>query len=85
MLREEPRVTLLLVDRSRWVEDLPRALIDLLRDPARRRRLGKTAREKIVCEIPTLEERQRMEVEMGLRAVKEFRAAQAAKKIPRRK
>jgi glycosyltransferase involved in cell wall biosynthesis len=68
-----------LVDRARWTEALPRALVDLLRDPARRRRLGAAAREKILREIPTLEERQRMEVEMALRAVAEFRTARKAK------
>lgn len=80
----EDGVNGILVDRYRWMEELPRALIDLLRDPARRRRLGETARERVVREIPTLEERQRMEVEMGVRAVREFRAARAAKEARRR-
>jgi len=73
-----------LVDRSAWTEALPRALVDLVRDPARRQRLGAAAREKVRREIPTLEERQRREVEMALRAVAEFRAARAAKRQRRR-
>ncbi len=69
----------ILVDPSRWMEVLPRKLIDLLRDPTGRRRLGENAREKILREIPTLEERQRMEVEMGLRAVEEYGARHSFK------
>jgi glycosyltransferase involved in cell wall biosynthesis len=69
----------ILVDPSRWMEDLPGQLIGLLRNPVWRRQLGENAREKILREIPTLEERQRMEVEMGLRAVEEYRAGRDAK------
>lgn len=71
----EDGVTGLLVERSRWREDLPGAIVALLRDPLRRRRMGAAARERILREIPTLEARQRMEVEVALRAVAEFRAA----------
>jgi glycosyltransferase involved in cell wall biosynthesis len=67
----------ILVDPARWTEELPRALVDLIRDPDRRRRLGEAAREKILQVIPSLEERQRMEVEVGLRAVEEYRAVRS--------
>ncbi len=80
----EDGVTGILVDRFRWREDLPGAIVGLLRDPTRRRRMGEAARERIRREIPTLEERQRMEVEVALRAVEEFRAARESRKRGRR-
>lgn len=70
----EDGVTGILIDPASWPEDLPRAVVALLRDPERRRRLGEAAREKILREIPTYEERQRMEVEMAVRAVEAHRA-----------
>jgi glycosyltransferase involved in cell wall biosynthesis len=81
----EDGVTGILVDKLRWKEDLPGAIVSLLRDPTFRRRLGAQARERILREIPTLEERQRMEVEVGLLAVKEFRAVRAAAKTKKRR
>jgi len=70
----EDGVTGVLVDPARWREALPQVLVSLIRDPERRARLGAAAREKVRREIPTLEERQRMEVDLALRAVREFRA-----------
>jgi glycosyltransferase involved in cell wall biosynthesis len=66
----EDGVTGVLIDPARWRSDLPRALVDLIRDPERRARLGQAAREKIVREFPTLEQRQRLEVETVVEAVR---------------
>ncbi len=74
----ERGVTGLLVDPARWREDLPAALLALVRDPARRRALGEAAREKVLGQFPTIEGRQEMEVSIGLRAVREFQSEQAA-------
>jgi phosphatidylinositol alpha-1,6-mannosyltransferase len=63
----------ILVDGANWRTELPRALTSLIRDPAGRERLGCAAREKVLQEIPTIEERQKMEVELAVRAVREFR------------
>jgi len=55
--------------------DLPRLgniLIGLLNDPARMRRLGEQGRRDADAELPTLEERQAMEVSVVERAVEEF-------------
>jgi hypothetical protein len=63
-----------LVDPVRWRSELPRALAALARDPERRERLGAAARAKVLREIPTLEERQRREVELVRQVVRDFRA-----------
>ncbi|MBD3348583.1 MAG: glycosyltransferase [Candidatus Eisenbacteria bacterium] len=55
-------------------EDLPslgRVLVDLLNDEERMERLGRRARSDADEELPTLEERQAMEVEVVERAVRE--------------
>jgi glycosyltransferase involved in cell wall biosynthesis len=70
-------VTGVLVDAARWRTELPRALVALLRDPARRVALGEAARAKVLREIPTLEERASMEVELVAQVVREARARRA--------
>jgi glycosyltransferase involved in cell wall biosynthesis len=70
----EDGVTGLLVDSERWREDLPRAIVSLVRDPARRLAMGRAGLEKVRREIPVVEERQRMEVELAAQAVREHRA-----------
>lgn len=70
-------VTGLLIDAARWRTELPRALVALIRDPARRAALGAAGREKVLREIPTLEERARMEVELVVERVREARARRA--------
>lgn len=70
----EDGVTGLLVDAARWRTELPRTLVALVRDPARRAALGEAARAKVLREIPTLEERARMEVELVSQVVREARA-----------
>jgi glycosyltransferase involved in cell wall biosynthesis len=69
----EDGVTGILIDPARWREELPRALVALVRDPERQARLGTAAREKIVRELPTLEQRQRMEVDLVLEVVRAAR------------
>jgi glycosyltransferase involved in cell wall biosynthesis len=71
----EDGITGLLVDPENWRDELPRKLVALIRDPQLRRRLGQAGREKVLREIPTLEERQKMEVDLAIRAVAEFAAA----------
>lgn len=63
----------LLVSAERWREELPAALISLVRDPARRERMGQAARALICREVPTITERERMEVALAVQAVREFR------------
>ena len=70
-------VTGLLVDAARWRAELPRALVALVRDPARRSALGAAARAKVLREIPTLEERASLEVELVAQVVREARARRA--------
>lgn len=67
----EDGVTGILVDPQRWREELPRAIVSLVRDPARRRAMGSAGLDKVRREIPVVEERQRMEVELALQAVRE--------------
>jgi glycosyltransferase involved in cell wall biosynthesis len=67
----------LLVDPNR-LEDLPRVILQAVRDPRLRRRLGEAARASLLGVLPTIEERQRMEVELLERAVREARAGEAA-------
>jgi len=69
----EHGVTGLLVDPARWREDLPWAVVSLVRDPARRVALGRAGLERVRRGIPTIEERQRMEVELAVQAVREHR------------
>lgn len=64
-----------LIAPDRWREDLPSELVRLIRDPERRAVLGRGARERVQQLIPTAEQRQRMEVELGEQAVREFEAA----------
>lgn len=70
----EHGVTGLLVDPARWREELPRAIVSLVRDPARRAAMGQAGLAWVRREIPTIEERQRMEVDLAVRAVQEHRA-----------
>ncbi len=70
----EHGVTGLLVDPVHWQVELPRAVVALVRDPARRRALGEAGLARVRREIPTIEERQRMEVDLALQAVREHRA-----------
>lgn len=70
----EDGVTGLLIDPQRWREELPRAIVSLVRDPARRRAMGIAGLEKIRREIPVEEERQRKEVDLAVQAVREHRA-----------
>jgi glycosyltransferase involved in cell wall biosynthesis len=70
----EHGVTGLLVDPVRRREDLPRAIVSLVRDPARRAAMGQAGLAKVRREIPTIEERQRMEVDLAVQAVREYRA-----------
>ena len=70
----EHGVTGLLVDPARWREELPRAIVSLVRDPARRAAMGQAGLEWVRREIPTIEERQRMEVKLAVQAVREYRA-----------
>jgi glycosyltransferase involved in cell wall biosynthesis len=67
-------VTGLLVDPDHWREELPRAIISLVRDPARRVAMGQAGLAWVQREIPTVERRQQMEVELGVQAVREYRA-----------
>jgi glycosyltransferase involved in cell wall biosynthesis len=53
------------------LEELPGTILSVLKDPALRRRLGEAAREWVAPQVPTIEERQRMEVEVVERAVME--------------
>jgi glycosyltransferase involved in cell wall biosynthesis len=62
-----------LVDPARWETELPRALVELIRDPARRAALGLAGQEMVRRTIPTLEERQRMEVDLAVSIVREWR------------
>jgi glycosyltransferase involved in cell wall biosynthesis len=73
----------ILVPLERWREELPQALLDLIGDPARRDSLGRAARETVLRRIPTLEERRRMEAELGEQAVREFEAERARRAPPR--
>jgi glycosyltransferase involved in cell wall biosynthesis len=70
----EDGITGLLVDPARWRTELPRAIVSLVRDPQRSAAMGRAGLEKVQREIPTIEERQRREVELALQAVREHRA-----------
>jgi glycosyltransferase involved in cell wall biosynthesis len=70
----EHGVTGLLVDPAHWREELPQAIVSLVRDPTRRAAMGQAGLAKVRREIPTIEERQRMEVELAVQAVREHRA-----------
>jgi glycosyltransferase involved in cell wall biosynthesis len=73
----EDGVTGLLVAPAAWRAELPRVLVDLLRDRARQRRMGEAGRAKILREFPTVEERQRMEVALAASAAGEGRECKA--------
>jgi glycosyltransferase involved in cell wall biosynthesis len=53
------------------LDDLPRAIVDVLGDASRARALGEAARATMDARFPTIEERQAMEVEVVERAVRE--------------
>lgn len=72
-----------LIAQDRWREDLPAALVELIRDAPLRQRMGASARELIAREVPTIEERQRMEVDLALQAVAEWQAAQNCHEVDR--
>jgi glycosyltransferase involved in cell wall biosynthesis len=66
-----------LVEPGAWRSALPRVLIDLIGDPQKRRDLGDAARERVERMIPKQEERLRMEVDLCVQAVREFRERKA--------
>jgi glycosyltransferase involved in cell wall biosynthesis len=63
-----------LVDEGR-LDEIPRVVADLLSDGERRRALGRAAQESADRRLPTLEERQAMEVEIVERAARECGSA----------
>ncbi|MCK4304740.1 MAG: glycosyltransferase family 4 protein [Candidatus Eisenbacteria sp.] len=73
----------ILVDPGSWRTELPSVLVALIRDPERRDKLGRAGREKLLREIPTVEERQRMEVDLAIRAVREFRESESLRTVHR--
>jgi glycosyltransferase involved in cell wall biosynthesis len=78
----EQGVTGLLVDPARWETELPRAILELVGDPARRAALGRAGLEKVRRDIPTVEQRQRMEVDLAVQAVREYRSGRAPRRAP---
>lgn len=64
--------------RADALDDLRRALVDLLSDEDLRRALGRAGQESADERLPTFEERQAMEVEIVERAVREHEAARTA-------
>lgn len=53
------------------LDDLSATILRLVRDPALRKKLGDAARRWVTPQVPTTAERQRMEVEVVVRAVRE--------------
>lgn len=67
----------ILIDPERWKDELPRAIAGLVRDPARREAMGQAGLARVRELIPTLEDRQRMEVDLAVEVVREGRVARA--------
>ncbi|MBD3337235.1 MAG: glycosyltransferase [Candidatus Eisenbacteria bacterium] len=55
------------------LEELPARILEAARDPELRRRLGSAAREEMARQMPTIAERQKMEVDLVAQAVAEAR------------
>ena len=55
------------------LRELPARILELASDDGLRRRLGRAAREAVSSQVPTIEERQRMEAEIVEQAVAESR------------
>ncbi|MBU1700745.1 MAG: glycosyltransferase family 4 protein [Candidatus Eisenbacteria bacterium] len=58
------------------LEELPERILEVIRDVGYRERLGRAARAAIARQIPTIEERQRMEVGLIEQAVKNHAGSQ---------